>query len=265
MVIENSNQTKSRIALLRELLGLSQSDFAEAIGITQGALSQIETGKSKISMHTLKQICLEFNASCDWLVLGTGNMFMNSEKHPKLSPVRHSILTMDLGKSTLIPLIREEAHAGYIQGHRDTEYLNTLDVYKIPGFEEGNYRLFEINGDSMIPTIYPREMVVSEFVEEWEKLENGTLCVVITEDGIVAKRLYFYDENKNLLILKSDNSKFQTYTVDISEVHEIWLIKAKITSVFAPNTNFDNHKFESLESDIHRLKSQMNKILNKKK
>lgn len=257
--MKDSTFAKSRITVLRELLNLSQKEFAEKVGFTQGALSQLESGKSRLSLDSLQKISKAFRANCNWLVNGKGDIFMREITKDK-NRVRQSILTLDVRESALIPLVREEAHAGYIKGYHDNEYLSTLDVYKIPGYESGNYRLFEINGDSMIPTVYPREIVVSENVEHWEQLENGTLCIVITEEGIVAKRTYFYEEDRNLLILKSDNSNYKTYSIVLDDVLEVWQVKAKITNIFAQDHLVDAKKLESLESDIQSLKDQMAKL-----
>lgn len=257
-----NDSSKSRLIVLRELLGLSQSDFAEQIGITQGALSRLETGKSKLSLDTITQISQVFGIDCNWLINGQGNQFLNT-----ISPSRipsqaegQSAITRDINGSNLIPMIREEAHAGYIKNCRDIEYLKTLDVYKIPGYEHGDYRLFEISGDSMTPTIYPREIVVSEFLDDWSTIENGSICIVISEDGIIAKRVYFYEEDKGIIILKSDNANFKTYSMPLSDVIELWQVQAKITNVFVKNQMIDAQKMEALESDIRLLKEQVEKL-----
>ncbi|RLP55499.1 MAG: helix-turn-helix domain-containing protein [Ketobacter sp.] len=255
--------TKSRLIKLRELLSLSQKDFSDSIGITQGALSRLETGKSKLSLDTLTQISQVFNINCNWLINGQGNQFLSGNKNNSESERKQSVITRDINDSILIPMIKEEAQAGYIKNCQDVEYLKTLDVYKIPGYEEGNYRLFEISGDSMTPTIYPREIVVSEFIDDWDKIENGSICIVISEEGIIAKRVYFYEEDKGFLILKSDNAEFKTYSLPLSEVIELWKIQAKITSVFVKNHLVDANKMEALESDIKTLKEQVQKLSQK--
>lgn len=257
--MEKATFEQSRITVLRELLNLSQKDFAENVGITQSALSQLEAGKSKLSLDSLQKISLVYSTNCNWLVNGKGDIFMREITKEKV-PIRQTLMTVDIGEGSLIPMINEEAKAGYIKGCRDENFLRTLDVYKIPGYDSGNYRLFEIDGDSMIPTLYPREIVVTEYVEEWENLENGTLGVVITEDGIVAKRVYFYEEDRNLLILKSDNSSYKTYSLNMDEVIEIWTVNAKITNVFAQENLVDARQLETLTSDMEALKEQMSKL-----
>lgn len=247
--------TKSRLIELREILNLSQNDFSATIGVTQGALSQLESGKSKLSLDTLQKICGSFDANCNWLVNGTGNIFISK------NPDNHYSEKFGTSEDLRIPLIREEAHAGYINNHQDSAYLKTLDTYKIPGYENGNYRLFEIEGDSMSPTLHSRDIVVTELNDDWNAIGNGNMCVVITCDGIVAKRVYLIKNDSNHIVLKSDNPNYKTYTIAIKDVKEIWEIKSKITSVFTeqPENNFE--KIKILESDIETLKKQMKTII----
>lgn len=260
--MEDAKHVKSRIVVLRELKGFSQKDFADKIGITQGALSQIESGKSNASFDTIKKISDEFDVNCNWLIKGIGQISLENEEESRGFDVKKLIQPVDMTGRVLIPLVREEAQAGYMNGFGDPEYIKTLDVYQIPGFESGNYRLFEIEGDSMQPAVHPREIVICEFVKDWKSIENGSLCVVITQEGILAKRLYYYDENKNMLLLKSDNAKYKTFSIETKSVYEIWYMRAKITSVFADN-NLGEKRLEKLESDINLLKNQVKKLKNK--
>jgi|GEM_PF-833351 len=258
---------KSRVVTLREIMGFSQKDFAEKIGITQGALSQIESGKSHASFDTIKKISDEFNINCNWLIKGIGQVSLEKSEELHVPEVRISTTLTQLPsmrEKALIPLVREEAHAGYVTGFEDGEYIKTLDVYQIPGFEKGNYRLFEVAGDSMLPTIHPREIVVCEFVKTWTDIENGTLCVLISKEGIVAKRAYYYEDNRSAIILKSDNPKFKTYSMPVEEVLEVWTIKAKITSLFTDAEALDAKRIERLEADISLLKEQFQELKKKK-
>ncbi|HEY7772563.1 MAG TPA: LexA family transcriptional regulator [Marinagarivorans sp.] len=264
--MKSSHSTAERITSLRTQLGLSQKEFAEHIGITQGALSQLESGKSTLSLQTITRISQVFNIDCNWLVLGDSKSLQSDT-----GPIHNSsMLSTDpsyndakrkwLSELNLIPLIAEEAHAGYIKQCGDEDYLETLEVYRIPGFESGNYRMFEIEGDSMVPTIHPREIVVTELVSNWDAIENGALSVIIADDGIVAKRVYRYDEDASSFLLKSDNPDYKTYSLKCSEVKEIWQIKAKITNVLSNDSHVSAERFKSIESDIMELKEQLSKI-----
>ena len=65
-----------RIKILRKKLKLTQSEFAERIGITESAVCNYETGKRAISDQTIKSICREFNVNVLWLEKDEGEMFL---------------------------------------------------------------------------------------------------------------------------------------------------------------------------------------------
>ena len=246
---------KSRLLQLREMLSLSQSEFSEHIGITQGALSQIESGKTSLSIGTLKKIFKVYKVNSNWLLNGVGNVFLDDQDALAASPYESPDA---VGR---IALVREEAHAGYIESCHDLDYIDTLDTYKIPGYENGHYRLFEVEGDSMLPAIFPREIVIAERVDDIFAIENSTLAVVIVDEGIVAKRIYLSDKDPSSLILKSDNGKYKTYQVAIDSLREVWSIEAKITTIFAHQQLIGLEKIESLESDVRKLQQQVASVL----
>lgn len=65
----------ARIKDLRKTLGLTQIDFGSKIGIVQGHLTAIESGKRRVTEKTIKVICSSYGASEDWLRTGKGEMF----------------------------------------------------------------------------------------------------------------------------------------------------------------------------------------------
>ena len=69
-----------RIKTLRKTLKLSQRDFGYKIGISDTAVSKLESGERNPSEQTLKSICREFNVCYPWLTKGEGAMFNNTSK-----------------------------------------------------------------------------------------------------------------------------------------------------------------------------------------
>ena len=63
-----------RIRQVRKVNGLTLEKFGSRIGITKGALSQIENGRANPSDQTVMLICREFNVSETWLRIGEGSM-----------------------------------------------------------------------------------------------------------------------------------------------------------------------------------------------
>jgi hypothetical protein len=65
----------NRIKELRDLLGLKQEDFAEAVNLKRNSISLIELGKRNASDRTIKAICSTFNVNEEWLRHGSGEVF----------------------------------------------------------------------------------------------------------------------------------------------------------------------------------------------
>lgn len=69
-----------RITEIRNFLNLSQKDFAEKIGLKQGSLSDLETGRANITDRIILLICSQFNVNEEWLRFGNGQMFQKDKK-----------------------------------------------------------------------------------------------------------------------------------------------------------------------------------------
>ena len=71
-----------RVKKLRQQLGKSQSDFAEAIGIGQRAVSQIEKNVNNVTEQNINLICLKFGVNEKWLRTGEGEIFNQITNNP---------------------------------------------------------------------------------------------------------------------------------------------------------------------------------------
>ena len=63
-----------RIKQIRKEFGLSQAEFGKRLGISDAAVSKIESGKNTPAETTIKLICREFQIEYQWLMHGTGPM-----------------------------------------------------------------------------------------------------------------------------------------------------------------------------------------------
>lgn len=59
--------------------GVKQYTVAEALGVTETAVSAWRNGRRNITEQTIKAICREFNVSYMWLTKGEGEMFIDSD------------------------------------------------------------------------------------------------------------------------------------------------------------------------------------------
>ena len=65
-----------RLKQVRTTLGIKQNEFAENITMTQGALSDIERGKVKISTSVIEKLVKAYGINPNYIILGVGPFFL---------------------------------------------------------------------------------------------------------------------------------------------------------------------------------------------
>lgn len=81
-----------RIRELRKALGLTLEKFGESLGVGKTAISKIENGDRNVTDQMQKSICREFNVSTDWLLYGTGEMFVTHTHDEEVAMYTQDIL-----------------------------------------------------------------------------------------------------------------------------------------------------------------------------
>lgn len=78
-----------RIRVLRTELGLTLAKFGEALGVSNQAVSAVESGKAAVSNRTRSAIVREFGVSEIWLRTGEGEMFPPKTRAEELAAFFH--------------------------------------------------------------------------------------------------------------------------------------------------------------------------------
>lgn len=68
-----------RIKKIRNILNLSQKDFAEKLGLKQNAISYMEKKGATVTEQNIKLICSQFNVNENWLRTGNGEIFIENK------------------------------------------------------------------------------------------------------------------------------------------------------------------------------------------
>lgn len=102
--------------------------------------------------------------------------------------------------------------------------------------------MFPTKGDSMQP-IPEGSDVIGQYVENWQKLKPGTPCIIILkgEQDFVFKEVTVQEDGKVMMV--STNTAYHPYTVEASEVLEIWqCYKYQTATLPEPPTDLDQVK-----------------------
>lgn len=65
-----AGQVGQRLVITRKALGLVQTDFAAAAGLSQARYSAYETGGRMLTLEAARGLCEAYNLSYDWLYRG---------------------------------------------------------------------------------------------------------------------------------------------------------------------------------------------------
>jgi transcriptional regulator with XRE-family HTH domain len=72
---------RTRLKLLRHTLDMTQSQFAEIMGITQSTYAYIEKGhRASITLDQLLILNKKLDINPNWVLLGEGDMYMSEQK-----------------------------------------------------------------------------------------------------------------------------------------------------------------------------------------
>lgn len=81
-----------RIKELRKILGFTQQEFSERIGVKRNTVAQYEMGRNPPTDTVITLICREFNVSEVWLRTGEGEMFRQQSRDEEMAALMGQLL-----------------------------------------------------------------------------------------------------------------------------------------------------------------------------
>ena len=240
---------------LRKLRGWTQEEFANKLKIKRSLIGAYEEERAEPRLDVLENLCSIFKLTLDELLLkdlaaSKGNNYLEKRRQLKMA-----------SEAQVIQFVPVKAAAGYLAGYADPEFVDELNTFTLPMLAPGNYRAFEIVGDSMLP-IPSGSVIVGEKIEHVDDVKsNNTYIVVSKGEGIVYKRIMKNNRAKNKLTLISDNPQYSPYTVNADEVLEIWKAEMAITKA---NTQqrWDVNQLAGLVSNLQDQVSSLKRKMN---
>lgn len=95
--------------LRKNILHMTQEEFAESIKISRSNLGNIETKKVAVTERVISDICEKHNINKQWLIHGTGDVFIEIDKENLLMAWAGSVLgeTDDSFKKRFVKMLSE--------------------------------------------------------------------------------------------------------------------------------------------------------------
>ena len=77
---------RERLLQIMEAEGMNAKQFSSEVGISQGTLSNIISGRNRPSLDVMQQVLNRFrNVQTDWLILGLGSMYRQNNENVQSS------------------------------------------------------------------------------------------------------------------------------------------------------------------------------------
>jgi transcriptional regulator with XRE-family HTH domain len=250
MSIANKN-----LKYLRKLRGWTQEEFAQKLRIKRSLLGAYEEERAEPRIDILEVVADMFKLTLDDLlrkdVSDTKTNYLAKRRAQKMSS----------SGRTDIPFVPVKAAAGYLAGFADPEFIDELNTFTLPMLSGGDYRAFEIVGDSMMPTP-SGSVIVGERISDLEEVKtNQTYIVVSKTDGIVYKRIMKNNRQKSKLTFVSDNPAYQPYLVNAEDIVEVWQAQM-ILSKANTQQRWDVNQLASLVNNLQQQVTVLKKRMN---
>lgn len=239
---------------LRKLRGWTQEEFAYKLGIKRSLIGAYEEERAEPRIDILEKLGDMFKLTLDDLL----RKDLSEVKGNYLAKRRQQKL---MSENNLIHFVPVKAAAGYLAGYADTEFIDELNTFTLPMLAGGNYRAFEIIGDSMLPTP-SGSIIVGEKINSLDDTKNNQACIVVSRnEGIVYKRVERNNRNKSKITLVSDNPSYQPYQVNAEDILELWQAQMVITKV-SSQQRWDVNQLASLVSNLQEQVTVLKKKYN---
>ncbi len=205
-----------------------KSDIAKQLGTYNHVINSILKGERNITVEQLYKLFEIYQIDANFM-FGFSDQMFKEQGREAVIPVR-SLEERQFSGRMNITLVPNQAMAGYALEHQDDSFLAELPKFSIPNIE-GRLIAFEINGDSMYPTITNGDVVICEPLERGDPLRDNNVYVVVTDVVVVKRVQQVRDGSTPQLRLISDNNiVYKPYEVDQEDIRQILKVKCRLTT-----------------------------------
>ncbi len=200
--MEKEKEIASRMRSFLSENGISMSEAAERLGVSQQAVSNQLSGR-KLGPNVARNWADVFGFRVEYLLTGEGPA-MESEDAPPADSV---------------PIVPYAVRGGALQGF--SEGVEEWECERITSPVRGAEIAFEVTGDSMAPGFPAGTRVLLKRVKS--VIAWGEVHVIDTVDGPVLKRIDQGDDPDTFL-LRSDNPAYQPIRIAREDIRGVWRV-----------------------------------------
>ena len=216
-----------KIKKARELLGLSQSEFASKVGATQKDVSNIEAGKKKFIPKGYIEFLISQNFDINSLFDDDSELrYIQDILHEPTQVYQQKTDTL-INKQS-IPLYSKEVAAGITPLFSDLNSENQIDYLHIPNMPKCDGAIFA-TGDSMYPLVKSGDIIAFKVISDIPAdIFWGQMYIIdVTIAGENYTTLKYIKKGRSLeyILLVSANKHHEDKEVKLTKVRGLAQVK----------------------------------------
>lgn len=236
--------------ILKEGLASNNKDLAMKLGTSPQMLTEINKGRSNIGLVAIQNIVNNFQVNSSWLITGNGKMFCHEKSMPDFYP--EGIIRLNVGESDKIsgiaaseepagnnipalmqdlglPLIPACKLRAFLKSTNDGSPKSIYQRYRIPDFaSRGAEFLIRMEDNSMSPAYGNGDLLACKNVSGSNFIQWGKTHVIDTAQGVMIKRLFDCEDNKDAIACTSDNPRFPRFLLHLEDIISISMVVGSI-------------------------------------
>lgn len=256
-----------RLKQLRKNYGLSQTVFADRIGLNRGNYAQIEMGKQYPTYDVLIKVSKEFDKSYDWILHGFDaeevvEELIGLESNKSSSDISNPYTFLPSFKMERCVVIRKEQFNAYLQQSENIDFLGGLSVVSWPESlgENAGKRAFEVIDHQLSPFLQPSDLAICRSIGNLGELVEQRIYVVMYNNNISFVKFQFISED-NELIGAIDSLYLRTIKVPLTSITQIWEVVGKLShNIYGVEQNTD---VSLIRRELLNLRFELDKIKRK--
>ncbi len=208
-----------------------KSDIANKLDTYNHVINSILKGKRNITVDQLNKLFECYHVDANYMFGLSDDMFREGAFEQMGLDTRHKS-EQQFGKMANIAMVDIKVRAGDTIEFDNPNYVENLPKFSVPGISGDKLFAFEVDGESMMPTLTHGDWVVCEYLTRGAPIYDNHVYVVVT-NSFVTKRIQQVKRGNQLeeLRLISDNHQvYQPYNVPLEDVKQLLKVKCRLTS-----------------------------------
>ncbi len=223
------SELKTRGEIIKNSREKSKSAFAKKLGTKGHIIDKWLKGERKITYDQAKALCQHFGVNEAFMFQGKESAFPNKKQLPAPEKKLANVLNIPFSPNILFTNV--EAFASNTVG---VDLLEENQRFHIPGVF-GDLVAFNINGNSMMPTISSGDMVICMPLENNTELQDNEVYAVVANNSVWVKRVQrCFDRHgrwTHIKLISDNHEEFDPFLLELGEIRKLLKVKRRLTGL----------------------------------